>query len=1088
MEINKYSRFGFILTSSSILKCELNFSKHTNKSKELENNINTHSTYKNIHGIGQLTTSELEIFFEKFSCEEEIFWFNLREEPMIFINSCSFVLKDKNNPFEDIKFMKGVSCENLEIFEERLKREIIYEAEINGGFLQVNSENKKNETTTFFIIPYEILTVKEVFQNFKKKYKNLKYFRIPISSHSYISDTNSLNFLHKILYQSYSNTRIFIFNSKRGYTRVKFAITFCYLTVGEINSNNFLFSIQNTLKMFFEKLKRIIETKNKEKINDFDLKKNEIQIILKIACQGKYRVVENLLSILKNKKAKLNVDIALYNIYGEEDFKKDIIHKYFKYLLYKDTKYLNEAILRLEKYITLILYEEYLFTMKPVFYNIGFQAWLRSNISYVNLFKYISRKKDKLFIFSPLNLLPNINIEFNFLNILKKNKYYILKEHVPFCCRTTADKINFVPNLSEKYILADKKSVWFNLLEEPCIYIKNKFFIYRDYQKFYKNPTFFRGIDCQEIEKTEFEIKNQLLNELKRESKLIVYKEKTDGIKPYEILDIKYEDILTSIEYISKYKKTENFIYLRFPITSSLPLRFETFDKLFEHVSRFEKDSYFYVQSNGRKGRCVYISLLINLIYNWKYNINIETEDSKFHFKIIQRLVSVLENGIEAKNRIDHYFQIYFQESFIQFFLSIDFEKYKIRAIKRYFVLICFSSYLYNQSCKSFEEFMMNRLEILNMYNELNEITENNFFYDLSGFKDESICHVKKRNAHILGSMMILKYDYFIGSNIFSLPNAIKETQNFRYVVTGDNIICGIAMPTRKAIENVLKKMRSLSKNFENNIYWFCLREEPVIYINDHPYVLRNVEKLSENIETRGISVEIVENIENKLKNEILDELNEGMLLVHKEIIKNGEYITKGVWVKVNSVETTKEIFLKNSCIFKRYPITDERIPIPSIIDNIYKFIREIKESKLLIFNCQMGRGRTTTGMVIAKLVCDKDKIPSEKSRFYPPKYKIIELLLKILPAAQLSKQKLDEVIDFFDHLENLRNVIDDYNNGSNERISKGKRYLSRYFYLICFCNFYYQTDEESFVSYLEKRHEISNLEMEIENLGLEFV
>ena len=55
---------------------------------------------------------------------------------------------------------------------------------------------------------------------------------------------------------------------------------------------------------------------------------------------------------------------------------------------------------------------------------------------------------------------------------------------------------------------------------------------------------------------------------------------------------------------------------------------------------------------------------------------------------------------------------------------------------------------------------------------------------------------------------------------------------------------------------------------------------------------------------------------------------------------------------------------------YARVPITDEKPPEPKDFDQLLGELRTHDPTKgdVYIFNCQMGRGRTTTGTVVAAL------------------------------------------------------------------------------------------------------------------------
>jgi predicted aconitase with swiveling domain len=55
--------------------------------------------------------------------------------------------------------------------------------------------------------------------------------------------------------------------------------------------------------------------------------------------------------------------------------------------------------------------------------------------------------------------------------------------------------------------------------------------------------------------------------------------------------------------------------------------------------------------------------------------------------------------------------------------------------------------------------------------------------------------------------------------------------------------------------------------------------------------------------------------------------------------------------------------------VYSRVPITDEQTPSVDVFDWFARHVESAADGRFLLFNCQMGRGRTTTAMVIAALV-----------------------------------------------------------------------------------------------------------------------
>lgn len=54
---------------------------------------------------------------------------------------------------------------------------------------------------------------------------------------------------------------------------------------------------------------------------------------------------------------------------------------------------------------------------------------------------------------------------------------------------------------------------------------------------------------------------------------------------------------------------------------------------------------------------------------------------------------------------------------------------------------------------------------------------------------------------------------------------------------------------------------------------------------------------------------------------------------------------------------------------YLRVPVTDEKAPKDSDFEVLVQRLHDVPSDAVLVFNCQMGRGRTTTGMIIASLL-----------------------------------------------------------------------------------------------------------------------
>jgi hypothetical protein len=161
---------------------------------------------------------------------------------------------------------------------------------------------------------------------------------------------------------------------------------------------------------------------------------------------------------------------------------------------------------------------------------------------------------------------------------------------------------------------------------------------------------------------------------------------------------------------------------------------------------------------------------------------------------------------------------------------------------------------------------------------------------------------------------------------------------------------------------------------------------------------------------------------------------------------------------------------------------TDEQTPIPLVYDELVHICWHMGTHEDVIFNCQMGRGRTTTGIIIATLIqviAHKGLLsadfhaPSPANEDSPAthylngNYALINKLVRLLEYGNLAKKLTDICIDYCDHMQNLRTAIYDFKcNLEQEARSahnskdykahfrRGINYLIRYFYLIVFTNF----------------------------------
>jgi hypothetical protein len=125
---------------------------------------------------------------------------------------------------------------------------------------------------------------------------------------------------------------------------------------------------------------------------------------------------------------------------------------------------------------------------------------------------------------------------------------------------------------------------------------------------------------------------------------------------------------------------------------------------------------------------------------------------------------------------------------------------------------------------------------------------------------------VAQRAGSVLGPRTLLKLDHFPGCQSARLPAIIPGAPNFREVA-GCRVFGG-AIPTAGGIRSVLDRVGAgPGSDGQTAAIWHVMREEPVIYVNGAPYVLREEGRPFKNLmEYRGIDSDRLDQMESRLK------------------------------------------------------------------------------------------------------------------------------------------------------------------------------------------------------------------------------
>jgi protein-tyrosine phosphatase len=546
-----------------------------------------------------------------------------------------------------------------------------------------------------------------------------------------------------------------------------------------------------------------------------------------------------------------------------------------------------------------------------------------------------------------------------------------------------------------------------------------------------------------------------------------------------------------------------------------------------------------------------------------------EPGNKRHSYQVINNLLRIVRKGPAVKNTVDEVIdrcaivmnlRDSIEDERILAEKATDEKQKRIHAskgmhnLRRYFELILFQAYLRStepdtmQSFETFKSFIENRPVIKTFEKEL--IAEG--LHALKPLEradaSDSVAHpdevkqvVVNRSGSILSASTILKSDFFSNLQKMSLPERIEGSPNFRRVPltlrlassrasspidpADEKMLCGSGMPTVQGLRRALTRVNADPQG-HSMVYWTSLREEPVLYIAGRPHVLRIVDKPLENVEATGVTTAMVEAMEERFKKDVIREvrMGNGRILLHDELEERpGVFSIIPIWETVDEedIMTPRDVFdLMAKEGFKinygRVAITDEQAPLPDALSQLLERIRSgYSEADDFIFNCQMGRGRTTTGMVTACLISttmnwqgEEDYIdrqedpesveydsidgPSEEQAYRQGEYKTILQLVGVLSHGKIAKRLTDRAIDLMQDVQNLRKSIYDYKI-KVEALEKGSmkqrklmnvavNYLYRYGTLIVFANYLIEIREmqgretRGFSDWLREHREIAKL------------
>ncbi|GAA6009259.1 hypothetical protein JCM11491_004248 [Sporobolomyces phaffii] len=690
---------------------------------------------------------------------------------------------------------------------------------------------------------------------------------------------------------------------------------------------------------------------------------------------------------------------------------------------------------------------------------------------------------------------------------------------------------------------------WLNLREEPLVYINGSPYVLRSQAVSLRNVKSYSGITASRLEVLEERLKSDVLSELRAfDGRILLATEAEDGSvnQVWETIEDESQ-VQTLREVMDDIKKEmqlgDHFQFKRVPITAEKFPEFSDLRDILETVTTASPDDALIVNDQLGRGRTTRTLVIIKMVTKWLRHGPKAPRSKRSSFTIINNLLrAVPRTGQEVKDAVDeaitacaHPFDML--ESIEDARQAAedaqsDFEKEKwlargLKELRAYFFLILLMCYLnetrpdtwreFGQT-SSYEDYVRQRPVFKTIERELDSagvealVPLDRPVTDGAASNDEVEDFVAQRSGRVLSAFTLLKSDFFSGLQKMSLPERVDGAPNFRRVALGFSsgvkdetksaatataengpLVYGTGMPTADGLRRALERMGAK----EMSITWTSLREEPVLYIRSRPHVLRLFNQPLENVITTGVTTATVEAMEAELKRDLLREREKtgGKVLLHDEVEENGSFTVTAMWEEIQpeDILTPREVFSKMQAEglkvdYDRLPVTDEQAPIPGMFSRIEQRVSAAltRSNKAgLTMNCQMGRGRTTTGMVACALVYNIlfarssafDMAASfiapdhgaswdgrESDPFLDGEYKVVLQLVGVLQNGKMAKKLTDRAIDNMEAVQNLRTAIFSFKlrveaaeSGSKKReklFDQALNYLYRYATLIVFANF----------------------------------
>ncbi|KAF0697898.1 Aste57867_11430 [Aphanomyces stellatus] len=320
--------------------------------------------------------------------------------------------------------------------------------------------------------------------------------------------------------------------------------------------------------------------------------------------------------------------------------------------------------------------------------------------------------------------------------------------------------------------------------------------------------------------------------------------------------------------------------------------------------------------------------------------------------------------------------------------------------------------------------------------------------------------------------------------------------------------IYGGAQPSVAGIRHILA---TVATDGYKNVVWVNLREEAVLFVAGESFTARRNVNSNEQDLAGNVTGHAVQVLERSIKRSLMEQLEKDPVFEYwtEPTTLNYEMVSKAGTL-ASDVRTLADIFETelaalvpagiDSVVYQRTPISRDNAPENADFELLTKMLHTRSADTAFVFNCQLGRWRTTTAMVVAALAINKTnpeaviQASEHKGAIETDdEYRVIKELTKRIPHAAIAKPFADATIDNCAFIYNIRSAITDCRQKSVSDAKPVRRafylkqacaFLERYFLLIAYASYVLERSDDDTKSFSTWMHHHSNLFRLLDDMG----